>query len=139
LWFDAGCAREASASNQQGKRMKHGRLPGLILMAMLASAGAATAQTVTVGATSSTSDAPIYIADKKGFFRQEGIDVTVSNFRSASDMVAPLAPAISTRARARPARRSTMRSRAASGSRSWPTRRPRRRAMGRPRSWCAAT
>jgi len=90
LWFDAGCAREASASNQQGKRMKHGRLPGLILMAVLASAGAATAQTVTVGATSSTSDAPIYIADKKGFFRQEGIDVTVSNFRSASDMVAPL-------------------------------------------------
>jgi len=90
LWFDVGCAREASASNQQGKRMKHGRLPGLILMAVLASAGAATAQTVTVGATSSTSDAPIYIADKKGFFRQEGIDVTVSNFRSASDMVAPL-------------------------------------------------
>src|SRR3979490_2402808 len=80
LWFDAGCAREASASNQQGKRMKHGRLPGLILMAVLASAGAATAQTVTVGATSSTSDAPIYIAGKKGFFRQEGSHPTVSNF-----------------------------------------------------------
>src|SRR5260370_26970564 len=70
--------------------MKHGRVTGVILVEMLASAGAATAQTVTVGATSSTSDAPIYIADKKGFFRQEGIDVTVTNFRSASDMVAPL-------------------------------------------------
>src|SRR5204863_5556504 len=41
-------------------------------------------------ATSSTSDAPIYIADKKGFFRNEGLDVNVSNFRSAADMVAPL-------------------------------------------------
>jgi NitT/TauT family transport system substrate-binding protein len=46
--------------------------------------------TVTVGATSTTSDAPIYIADKLGYFSDEGLNVTVSNFRSASDMVAPL-------------------------------------------------
>ncbi len=45
---------------------------------------------VTVGATNSTSDAPIYIADAKGYFREEGLAVTVSNFRSAADMVAPL-------------------------------------------------
>jgi len=50
----------------------------------------AVAQIVTVGAASTTSDAPIYIADKKGYFRDEGIDVRVTNFRSASDMVAPL-------------------------------------------------
>jgi NitT/TauT family transport system substrate-binding protein len=50
----------------------------------------AAAQTITVGATSSTSDAPIYIADKKGYFRAEGLEVKVSNFRSAADMVAPL-------------------------------------------------
>src|SRR5947209_20228357 len=43
-----------------------------------------------VGATSSTSDAPIYIADKKGYFRDEGLEVKVVNFRSAADMVAPL-------------------------------------------------
>jgi NitT/TauT family transport system substrate-binding protein len=48
------------------------------------------AQTITVGATSSTSDAPIYIADKKGYFRAEGLEVKVSDFRSAADMVAPL-------------------------------------------------
>lgn len=48
------------------------------------------AQAVTVGAASTTSDAPIYIADKKGFFKAEGLQVTVTNFRSASDMVAPL-------------------------------------------------
>jgi NitT/TauT family transport system substrate-binding protein len=50
----------------------------------------AAAQAITVGATSSTSDAPIYIADKKGYFAAEGLDVKVSNFRSAADMVAPL-------------------------------------------------
>ena len=48
------------------------------------------AQNVTVGAASTTSDAPIYIADKKGFFKAEGLSVTVSNFRSAADMVVPL-------------------------------------------------
>jgi NitT/TauT family transport system substrate-binding protein len=45
---------------------------------------------LTVGVTSATSDAPIYIADKKGYFGDEGLAVTVSNFRSAADMVAPL-------------------------------------------------
>ena len=65
-------------------------LSSLALCAALASAGAVSAQPITVGATSSTSDAPIFIADRKGFFRDEGIDVKVANFRSASDMVAPL-------------------------------------------------
>lgn len=50
----------------------------------------AAAQPITVGATSSTSDAPIFIADRKGYFRAEGLDVKVANFRSAADMVAPL-------------------------------------------------
>jgi len=64
-------------------------LPGLVVCALLASTGAP-AQTIAVGATSSTSDAPIYIADKKGYFRDEGLEVKVVNFRSAADMVAPL-------------------------------------------------
>src|SRR5438445_2921959 len=63
------------------------QLLGLLAGACVAAAAPASAQTVTVGATSSTSDAPIFIAAKKGFFREEGLDVTVSNFRSASDMV----------------------------------------------------
>jgi NitT/TauT family transport system substrate-binding protein len=50
----------------------------------------ASAQRLTVGATSSTSDAPIYIADRKGYFRSEGLQVAIINFRSAADMVAPL-------------------------------------------------
>jgi NitT/TauT family transport system substrate-binding protein len=63
---------------------------GLVWCVLLAPAGMAAAQTITVGATTSTSDAPIYIADKKGYFRAEGLDVKVVNFRSAADMVAPL-------------------------------------------------
>jgi NitT/TauT family transport system substrate-binding protein len=63
---------------------------GLVWCGLLAPAGMAAAQAITVGATSSTSDAPIYIADKKGYFRAEGLDVKVVNFRSAADMVVPL-------------------------------------------------
>ena len=62
----------------------------LIAALIVASTSTAGAQTLTVGAASVISDAPIYIAAKKGFFRAEGLDVTVTNFRSAADMVAPL-------------------------------------------------
>ncbi len=65
-------------------------LLALFACAALAPTGKAAAQTITVGATNSTSDAPIYIADRKGYFREEGLEVKVVNFRSAADMVAPL-------------------------------------------------
>ena len=42
---------------------------------------------ITVGAAATTSDAPIYIADSLGYFREEGLTVKVTNFRSAADMV----------------------------------------------------
>ena len=58
-------------------------------MALMPSSSA-WAQPITVGATSSTSDAPIFIADKKRYFQDEGLDVKVVSFRSAADMVAPL-------------------------------------------------
>jgi len=51
----------------------------------------ALAQTaVGVGTASSISDAPLFIADKKGYFREEGLAVTLTDFRSAAQMVAPL-------------------------------------------------
>jgi NitT/TauT family transport system substrate-binding protein len=61
-----------------------------LLAAAFAATGPAFAQTITVGAAATTSDAPIFIADKKGYFKAEGLDVKVANFKSASDMVAPL-------------------------------------------------
>jgi NitT/TauT family transport system substrate-binding protein len=70
--------------------MHRGYLLSFVLCIALASASTVLAQPINVGATNSTSDAPIFIADRKGFFRAEGIDVKVTNFRSASDMVAPL-------------------------------------------------
>ena len=66
---------------------------GLIVGATLAGLATASAQApvvVNVGAASTTSDAPIYIAAKKGYFRDEGFEAKVTNFRSAADMVAPL-------------------------------------------------
>ena len=44
-------------------------------------------EVITVGAAATTSDAPIYIADRLGYFREEGLTVKVTNFRSAADMV----------------------------------------------------
>ena len=60
------------------------------VVTMLVAAHSADPVTIKVGATSTTSDAPVYIADKLGYFSNEGLSVAVSNFRSASDMVAPL-------------------------------------------------
>src|SRR2546430_13850798 len=76
-------------TGREQPRVRNRILPGLVVCALLASTGAP-AQTIAVGATSSTSDAPIYIADKQGYFRDEGLEVKVVNFRSAADMVAPL-------------------------------------------------
>src|SRR5580704_5183897 len=70
--------------------LSHLPVIAILACAMLLAPHIAAAQTITVGATSSTSDAPIYIAEKKGFFQAESLEVKVLGFRSASDMVAPL-------------------------------------------------
>jgi NitT/TauT family transport system substrate-binding protein len=46
---------------------------------------------VSVGILSITTEAAIFIADAKGYFRAENLDVSLSSFRSASDMVPQLA------------------------------------------------
>jgi NitT/TauT family transport system substrate-binding protein len=45
---------------------------------------------VRIGIASAISDVPIFIAQKKGFFADEGISAKTTTFTSASDMVAPL-------------------------------------------------
>ena len=71
------------------------RLPAMLLAiasaALVPSNGnAAEAVIVRVGITDSSSDAPLFIADKKGYFKQEGLNVTLTSFDSAAKMVAPL-------------------------------------------------
>jgi NitT/TauT family transport system substrate-binding protein len=53
-------------------------------------APAAAQETITVGIYAATSDAPLFIADKKGYFRDEGIAVKLTSFQSAAMMVPPL-------------------------------------------------
>jgi NitT/TauT family transport system substrate-binding protein len=45
---------------------------------------------VQVGITNSATDVGFFIADKKGYFRAEGIDIAMSTFPSAARMIAPL-------------------------------------------------
>ena len=66
---------------------------GLLAATLLAVSGAAqtaAAQTITVGATSTISDAPIYIADRKGFSAPRASTSRSSISARPSDMVAPL-------------------------------------------------
>src|SRR5579862_6693984 len=60
------------------------------MWASACAAQTAAVETVAVGVTNSTSDAPIFIAERKGYFRDEGLDAKITEFRSAADMVAPL-------------------------------------------------
>jgi NitT/TauT family transport system substrate-binding protein len=46
--------------------------------------------TVRIGMLESTTDAPIYIAQQKGYFREEGINVDVIPFDAGAAMIAPL-------------------------------------------------
>jgi NitT/TauT family transport system substrate-binding protein len=61
---------------------------GLTLAAGLSAAAAQT--TVNVGATDSSSDVVFFIADKKGYFKAEGLTTTLTSFASAAKMIAPL-------------------------------------------------
>ena len=54
------------------------------------SAALAAGDTVRVGVTGTISDAGLLIADRKGYFKQEGINAVFTAFDSAARMVAPL-------------------------------------------------
>ena len=70
------------------------RLGGAVLAALLLSALAAdrttAAETVRVGIARTISDAGYYIAEALGFFGQEGIEINLTPFNSAAQMIAPL-------------------------------------------------
>lgn len=52
--------------------------------------GAGAAERVSVGVVNSSSDIALFIADAKGYFKQEGLEVQFNTFDSAAKMVAPL-------------------------------------------------
>ena len=67
-----------------------GRL-GLAAACLLAASAAASAHVkVRVGNVITVSDVGIYIADKKGYFKAEGLDVEFIPFNTAAKMIAPL-------------------------------------------------
>jgi NitT/TauT family transport system substrate-binding protein len=47
--------------------------------------------TLTIGVTGNTADAPLFIAQERGYFKEQGFDVNFANFQSAADTIAPLA------------------------------------------------
>jgi NitT/TauT family transport system substrate-binding protein len=51
---------------------------------------AAAADQVKIGIARTISDASYYIADAMGFFREDGLDVSITGFNSAAQMIAPL-------------------------------------------------
>src|SRR5499427_1616168 len=48
------------------------------------------ADRVTIGVSRTLSDAGYYIADAMGFFRDEGLEIAITGFNSAAQMIAPL-------------------------------------------------
>ena len=53
-------------------------------------AGPGHAQKLNVGLTNASSDVPFFVADKRGYFKAEGLDVDFIRFDSAAKMMAPL-------------------------------------------------
>jgi NitT/TauT family transport system substrate-binding protein len=66
------------------------RLAVLLPPLLAGSAFAAQPDKVGVGTANSISDAPLFIAQDKGYFRDENLEVTLTPFTSGSGMVAPL-------------------------------------------------
>jgi NitT/TauT family transport system substrate-binding protein len=70
-----------------------GRARIVAAVALLAAIGVSTplsAQELAVGTTGASSDAPFFIADKKGYFADEGLKVKIIRFDSAAKMIPSL-------------------------------------------------
>ncbi len=76
-----------TSKNIQGRMA---RLLALMTAGLVCSVAFAAPTTIRVGTASVSSDVGFFIADKKGYFRQEGLTVTFTSFNSAAKMIAPL-------------------------------------------------
>src|SRR5258706_13112670 len=61
-----------------------------LLAALAALPASALAQPLNVGVVGTSRDAPFFIADKKGYFKDAGLTVNFIRFDSAAKMIAPL-------------------------------------------------
>lgn len=69
---------------------KHWARLAFLLSTLLAASGAQAADKVKVGVANTSSDITFFLADKNGYFRDEGIEAEFIPFASATQMVAPL-------------------------------------------------
>jgi NitT/TauT family transport system substrate-binding protein len=60
------------------------------LLSLVLATPARAADQVKIGISRTLSDAGYYIADAMGFFREEGLEVSITGFNSAAQMIAPL-------------------------------------------------
>src|SRR5256885_14942956 len=65
-------------------------LAAAALVAATGWSGSLRAQELTIGTTGSSSDAPFFIADKKGYFAEQGLKVKIIRFDSAAKMIPSL-------------------------------------------------
>lgn len=77
---------------KHAQRLAATALAALLTFTLASSSAVRGADTVTVrvGALNVGSDAPFLIADKKGYFKDEGLSVVFTTFASAGNMVVPL-------------------------------------------------
>jgi NitT/TauT family transport system substrate-binding protein len=91
---DLGENTMANVTLERAKRQAMAGLAGCALLSGLAldaaRAPAEAADQVKIGISRTISDAGYYMADAMGFFRDEGIDVSITGFNSAAQMIAPL-------------------------------------------------
>ena len=91
---DMSDMRNANDMGVPGGGHKSSVVAGLLLLSCLALDAAclpaAAAEQVKIGISRTISDAGYYVADAMGFFREEGIDVSITGFNSAAQMIAPL-------------------------------------------------
>jgi NitT/TauT family transport system substrate-binding protein len=60
------------------------------VLLLVAAAGARAADRVSVGTVGNNSDAALFIADTRGYFKQEGLDIAFTPFDGAARMIVPL-------------------------------------------------
>jgi NitT/TauT family transport system substrate-binding protein len=84
---DGMASRGSRSPRGRGSAVAAGCLLGLLVAFFTP---AAAAEQVKIGISRTISDSGYYIADALGFFREEGLEVSIMGFNSAAQMIAPL-------------------------------------------------